>query len=33
MDTLIGASAAEAALENRQRTLALTLETDAKVDR
>jgi DNA recombination protein RmuC len=33
MDTLIGASAAEAALENRQRTLALTLDTDAKVDR
>jgi DNA recombination protein RmuC len=33
MDTLIGASAADAALENRQRTLALTLDTDAKVDR
>jgi len=33
MDTLIGASAAEAALENRQRALALTLDTDVKVDR
>ena len=33
MDTLIGGSAAEAALENGQGTLALSLETNSKVDR
>ena len=33
MNTLIGTSAAEAALENGQRMLALSLETDTKVDR
>ena len=33
MHTLIGTSAAEAALEHGQRMLALSLETDTKVDR
>ena len=33
MHTLIGTTAAEAALENGQRMLALSLETDTKVDR